>query len=72
MSSKLFKKDSELEIKRLSFQFQEILKPNYNSVDLSEVELTYNPKHDEPRYNDSNLYMVNDESQSLGLTHCSR
>ena len=40
-------------------QFQEILKPNYNSVDLSEVELTYNPKHDEPRYNDSNLYMVN-------------
>ena len=39
-------------------QFQEILKPNYNSVDLSEVELTYNPKHDEPRYNDSNLYLV--------------
>merc|ERR1719242_2018774 len=33
--------------------FQEILKPNYNSVELSEVELTYNPKHDEPRYNDA-------------------
>ena len=39
-------------------QFQEILKPNYNSVDFAEVELTYNPKHDEPRYNDSTLYMV--------------
>ncbi len=27
-------------------QFQEILKPNYNSVDLSEVELVYNQRLD--------------------------
>merc|ERR1719507_1943398 len=38
--------------------FQEILKPNYNSVDLAEVELVHDPKYDEPRYNDSNLYMM--------------
>ena len=38
-------------------QFQEILKPNYNSVDLTEVELvdTYNP---EPRGNDTQLLAV--------------
>merc|ERR1712038_1357389 len=50
--------------------FQEILKPNYNSVDLSEVELTYNPKHDEPRYNDSNLYLMRkdmvDQKEGMG------
>ena len=40
------------------FQFQEILKPNYNSVDFSEVELVFDPKHDEPRYNYSNLFAV--------------
>merc|ERR1719461_514863 len=41
--------------------FQEILKPNYNSVDFAEVELVHNPKqnrHDEPRYNDSGLFMM--------------
>merc|ERR1711892_1454315 len=36
--------------------FQEILKPNYNSVDLAEVELVHHSKHDEPRLNDSTLY----------------
>jgi len=38
-------------------QFQEILKPNYNSVDLAEVELvdTYDPQ---PRGNDSQLLAV--------------
>lgn len=41
--------------------FQEILKPNYNSVDLAEVELVHNDKHDEPRYNDSGLYMMRKE-----------
>merc|ERR1712128_124787 len=41
--------------------FQEILKPNYNSVDLAEVELVHNDKHDEPRYNDSALYMMRKE-----------
>ena len=39
------------------FQFQEILKPNYNSVDLTEVELvdSYNS---EPRGNDTQLLAV--------------
>merc|ERR1719429_551198 len=50
--------------------FQEILKPNYNSVDFAEVELTYNPKHDEPRYNDSTLYMMRkdmvDQREGIG------
>merc|ERR1719193_1502684 len=41
--------------------FQEILKPNYNSVDLAEVELVHNDKHDEPRYNDSGLFMMRKE-----------
>merc|ERR1711892_229676 len=41
--------------------FQEILKPNYNSVDLAEVELVHNEKHDEPRYNDSGLFMMRKE-----------
>merc|ERR1719435_538041 len=41
--------------------FQEILKPNYNSVDLAEVELVHSDKHDEPRYNDSGLYMMRKE-----------
>merc|ERR1719233_389251 len=36
--------------------FQEILKPNYNSVDL-----VHNDKHDEPRYNDSGLFMMRKE-----------
>jgi len=36
--------------------FQEILKPNYNSVDLAEVELIHDPAHPEPRWNDSTLY----------------
>jgi hypothetical protein len=38
-------------------QFQEILKPNYNSVDLAEVELvdTYDA---EPRGNDTQLLAV--------------
>ena len=37
-------------------QFQDILKPNYNSVDLSEVELVDN--YDEPRYNHTELRLV--------------
>merc|ERR1719228_2920037 len=41
--------------------FQEILKPNYNSVDLAEVELVHNEKHDEPRYNDSALFLMRKE-----------
>merc|ERR1711892_1010726 len=41
--------------------FQEILKPNYNSVDLAEVELIHHSKHDEPRYNDSGLFMMRKE-----------
>ena len=40
------------------FQFQEILKPNYNSVDLAEVELVHDPKYDEPRHNDTELFRV--------------
>ena len=45
-------------------QFQEILKPNYNSVDLAEVELvdTY---LDEPRGNDSQLLAVSLKNKSL-------
>jgi len=35
--------------------FQEILKPNYNSVDLTEVELVDNAQIDEPRGNDTQL-----------------
>merc|ERR1719342_1636817 len=50
--------------------FQEILKPNYNSVDFAEVELVYNPKHDEPRYNDSTLFMMRkdmvDQKEGMG------
>jgi hypothetical protein len=30
---------------RCCVQFQEILKPNYNSVDLAEVELVHNPRY---------------------------
>merc|ERR1719400_2906954 len=41
--------------------FQEILKPNYNSVDLAEVELVHDPKFEEPRYNDSGLFMMRKE-----------
>ena len=40
------------------FQFQEILKPNYNSVDLAEVELVHDPRNDEPRHNDTELFKV--------------
>ena len=47
------------------FQFQEILKPNYNSVDLAEVELVHDPKYDEPRHNDTELFRV---SPSVNLT----
>ncbi|XP_037091167.1 voltage-dependent calcium channel subunit alpha-2/delta-3-like [Pollicipes pollicipes] len=36
-------------------QFQEILKPNYNTVDLAEVEIVDN---DEPRSNDTKLFML--------------
>ena len=40
-----------------SFQFQEILKPNYNSVDLTEVELV--DQYDSvPRGNDTQLLAV--------------
>jgi len=53
--------------------FQEILKPNYNSVDFAEVELVHNPKqnrHDEPRYNDSGLFMMRkdmvDQKEGMG------
>ena len=44
----------------LSFQFQEILKPNYNSVDLAEVELIHNYKNPQtdPRSNDTELLAV--------------
>merc|ERR1719228_168564 len=51
--------------------FQEILKPNYNSVDLAEVELVHNEKHDEPRYNDSALFLMRKEmvDQKDGLAH---
>ncbi len=42
-----------------SEQFQEILKPNYNSVDLAEVELPMNfVAQPEPRANDSELLAV--------------
>jgi len=41
--------------------FQEILKPNYNSVDLAEVELVYDPKNEEPRHNDSDLFRMRKE-----------
>eukprot|EP00091_Calanus_sinicus_P023983 TRINITY_DN8374_c0_g1_i1.p1 TRINITY_DN8374_c0_g1~~TRINITY_DN8374_c0_g1_i1.p1 ORF type:complete len:684 (+),score=169.91 TRINITY_DN8374_c0_g1_i1:80-2053(+) len=41
--------------------FQEILKPNYNSVDLAEVELIHNEKHEEPRYNDTKLFEMRKE-----------
>ena len=40
------------------FQFQEILKPNYNSVDLAEVEVVHDPNYDEPRHNDTKLLRV--------------
>ena len=40
-------------------QFQEILKPNYNSVDLAEVELVAGNEYiNEPRANDSELLEV--------------
>lgn len=41
----------------LYLQFQEILKPNYNSVDLAEVELV-DKMPPEPRGNDSELLAV--------------
>jgi len=41
--------------------FQEILKPNYNSVDMAEVELVYNETSDEPRQNDSTLFLMRQE-----------
>jgi len=41
--------------------FQEILKPNYNSVDLAEVELVHDPKFDEPRHNDTELFRMRKE-----------
>ncbi len=41
------------------FQFQEILKPNYNSVDLAEVEQPMESvRQPEPRANDSELLAV--------------
>ena len=40
------------------FQFHETLKPNYNSVDLAEVELVHDPKYDDPRHNDTELFRV--------------
>ena len=43
-------------------QFQEILKPNYNSVDLAEVELVAGNEYiNEPRANDSELLEVSFE-----------
>ena len=43
----------------IDLQFQEILKPNYNSVDLAEVELVDSyPYLPEPRSNDSELLQV--------------
>ena len=47
------------------FQFQDVLKPNYKSVDLAEVELVHDPKYDEPRHNDTELFRV---GPSLNLT----
>jgi len=41
--------------------FQEILKPNYNSVDLAEVELVHDVKFEEPRHNDSELFRMRKE-----------
>merc|ERR1719158_2717588 len=41
--------------------FQEILKPNYNSVDLTEVELVDNAQIDEPRGNDTQLLAMRKE-----------
>lgn len=41
--------------------FQEILKPNYNSVDLAEVELVHDPKAEEPRHNDTELFRMRKE-----------
>ena len=40
-----------------SFQFQDILRPNYNSVDLTEVELT-DTADSEARGNDTELLFV--------------
>ena len=40
------------------FQFQEIVKPNYNSVDLVEVELVHDPNYDQPRHNNTELFRV--------------
>merc|ERR1719507_2030341 len=41
--------------------FQEILKPNYNSVDLAEVELVHDPKYGDPRHNDTELFRMRKE-----------
>ena len=51
------------------FQFQEILKPNYNSVDLTEVELvdSYNS---EPRGNDTQLLAVSILSMKVFISQC--
>ena len=40
------------------FQFHEIVKPNYNGVDLAEVELAHNPIYDQPRRNNTELFRV--------------
>ena len=50
-------------------QFQEILKPNYNSVDLTEVELVDNANIDEPRGNDTQLLAVRKNKTKKEFPH---
>ena len=46
-------------VQLLYLQFSgEILKPNYNSVDMVEVELVDDPSNEEPRQNSSELFLV--------------
>merc|ERR1719341_1562903 len=49
--------------------FQEILKPNYNSVDLTEVEVVHDPNFNEPRHNDTKLLRMRKEmvDQKVGM-----
>ena len=53
-------------VQLLYLQFSgEILKPNYNSVDLAEVELVHDPTYDEPRRNDTELLRVASSKKNI-------
>ena len=52
-----WKSVSKLYITNVILQFQDILRPNYNSVDLTEVELT-DTADSEARGNDTELLFV--------------